>query len=176
MTTETMTVSAALRRIKKIKGLIAERTTRANAAVVFVEGKEPGFEFAAAVEARGNFVKDLIAVQAAVAVTNATAKLSNGKPVAYAIRVLEELKAEIDFYKKMPVRATTRETETEENWEWNPNMTSRSKTETSKVWISKLSQAQRAERVEKLTSEFEKLNNEVEASNNHLTIEVSLSS
>jgi len=38
MANETMTVSAALRRIKKIKGLIAERTARANAAVELDEG------------------------------------------------------------------------------------------------------------------------------------------
>lgn len=171
---ETMTVSAALRRIKKVKGLIAERTARANASVVYLEGKEPGFQFASSAEERHAFSVQLVTLQSAVAVSNATTKVSNGKTVAEAIRTLDEIKSEVAFYKAMPVKAKDVEVDVEENFEWNPNMTARVRVETKKTWRSALTQEKRAAIVEKLTSQFEKLNNEVEALNNKATIEVDL--
>jgi hypothetical protein len=171
---ETMTVSAALRRIKKVKGLIAERTARANASVVYLEGKEPGFLFNASVEERKMYCRQLVRLQSAVAISNATTKLSDGKTVAEAIRTLDEIKSEVAFFKAMPVKAKHTEVDIEENHEWNPNMTARIRVETKKTWHSALTQEQRAAIVEKLTSLFEVGNNEVEALNNKATIEVDL--
>jgi hypothetical protein len=170
-----MTVSAALRRIKKIKGLIADRTTRAKASVVYMDTKEPGFAFGASLEERATFVRDLVKLQSAVAVANAATLLSDGKTtVAHAIRSLDEKKAEIAIYKELPVRAKETEIEIEEDTEWSPTG-ARVRVERKKTWRSAITQAKRAEIVERLTSEFEVLNNEVEALNNRIVVEVDLS-
>lgn len=167
-----MTVSAALRRIKKLKGMIAERTLRAKAAASYDETKVPAFAFAAAVDEREKLVRDLIAHQSAVAVSNATTKLPSGMPVASAVRMLDEIKGSIQFYKELNVRAHEKEVDVEEEFDWNPSMTQKVRVERRKTWISSITQVQRAERVDSLTSKFEVLNNEVEVSNNRTTVDV----
>lgn len=167
-----MTVSAALRRIKKFKGLISERTKRAAAAAYHEKGKLPAFNFETSFGEREKIVKMMIMLQTAVAVSNAMTKLSDGLPVTYAIRVLEEIKAEGAFLAGLPVRAQAEETDVEEDFEWNPQVTGKVRIERKKTWVSAITQADRAKRLEDLTTRFEKLNNEVEASNNRVVVSV----
>jgi len=166
-----MSVSAALRRIKKIKGAIADRTARAQAGALYIEQKEPAFRFDASMEERSTLCTEMVKLQTLVAISNARTSVGGGKTVAQAIRELDEMKSLIAFYKSMPVRPKARDLDVEESVDWDETMEKRVKKVKETVWISAIDQAERAARVERLMEKFEALNGEVESSNHRTMID-----
>jgi hypothetical protein len=171
-----MTVSAAIRRVKKLKGLIAERDGRLKESAVFLESKTPAFPFGDAFGEREKLVSEMISIQTAIAKSNAvTMILSQAQAhwsVAYVVRRLDEMKATIKMLKDLPFRAKTREEVIEESRDWDETMSKQITVRKTLVWISAMSQVERAKRVESMTDTFELLNNDLEVSNHSTFIEI----
>jgi len=174
-----ISISAALRRAKRIKGQIAEQTARATAGAVYVQGKEPAFTFAASIEARKGLVAELLKIEVAIAQANANPPniggritTIDGKPVLYAIRKLAELKSEIAFYRALPVRAQVEDVDVEERTDWDDALDKHVRREKKTTHISVITQAKRADHVEKLQLEFETLNAALESHNHSTIVEV----
>lgn len=168
-----ISIAAALRRAKRIKGQIAEQTARATAGAVYVEGKEPAFTFAAASEARKGLIEQLLVIEVAVAQANAgTKNLIGGKSVLHTIRKLAELKSEIAFYRALPVRAKAEDIEIEESVAYDYSVEKNIRHEKKTVHVSAITQAKRAEIVDKLQLEFEELNAALESYNHQTSVEV----
>lgn len=167
-----MSIAAALRRSKRIKGQIAENTKRAVAASVVTEGKEPAFSFHDSVSERKRLVSELLKLEVAVAAANAFGALPNGMPVLMAVRQLAELKAEIAFYQSLQVRAVTRDVEVEEYTDYDMGIEKHVRRKKEVVFISAINQAQRAGTVDSLMLQFETLNSELESFNHRTQVEV----
>lgn len=172
-----MTVSAAIRRVKKLKGLIAERDGRLKESAVFLETKVPAFTFNDSFGEREKLVSEMIRLQTAIAESNAKTKISGSAPeapsVAWVVRRLDEMKATIKMLKDFPFRAKNREEVVEETREWDETVTKQITVRKTLIWISAMAQAERAKRVEAMTDAFEALNNELEVSNHSTSIEIS---
>jgi hypothetical protein len=165
-----MTISQGLRRIKKLQGQVAELRTRAAASVSHKSNEEPAFSFGACVEQSVAFVSELTTLKTAIAGANATTKLEfegTAIPLAWAVRMLSELKAEIAWLRGLDVKAQehTIETTREFNYETSKHGTVETK------WTCHLPQAKRAERIEALQNRFDKLNELVEQKNHVVTID-----
>ena len=167
-----ISIAAALRRAKRIKGQIAEHTTRATAGVTWDEGKEPGFTYEASVESRAKLVAELLKLDVAVAEANAGTKLPDGKPVVYAIRKLAELRSEIAFFRALPVRTKQIDVETERERDYDAMLEKYVMTEKTTTHRSAISQAKRSEIVDALQLEFETLNAALEHHNHKTLVEV----
>jgi hypothetical protein len=97
-----ITIAQALRRIKKLKGQIAEHTQRAQASVSYEKDKVPAFSFGEEMLLMKAAQLELVDLQSRVAVANAKATILDGEDVithAEAIRRLQEIKGEIAFLK-----------------------------------------------------------------------------
>lgn len=162
-----MTISQALRRIKKLKGQLADHLTRAQAGVAFRVDSPPAFAFAASVE-KANAVRDeLLGLESRLAVTNANTSFDfDGRSVSLtaSINLLQELKSQIAWYKALPVRA--HEDMNEESWSYNDEG---KHVRTQVAWKCSLPEEKRAEVVERLQDRFDRLNDAVERTN-HATV------
>ena len=89
-----MTISQGLRKLKKLKGLLAEAQTRAGASSSWVAGKKPVFDFKSESDKRNALQGEIVRIEVGIARANATASVSvEGKSItlARAIRELQEL-------------------------------------------------------------------------------------
>jgi hypothetical protein len=103
---------------------------------------------------------------------DADGNLPGGKSVLYTIRKLAELKSEIAFLRALPVRAKEKDLEIEESVAYDYSVEKNIRHEKKTVHVSAITQAQRAERVEKLQLEFETLNAALESHNHQAIVEV----
>src|SRR5579863_9382526 len=123
-----VTIAQALRRIKKLKGQIAEHATRAQQGVSYVSGKTPAFSFREAVLALNAARNEMLDLESRVAVANAKKAVTDASgtklTLAHVIRQLQELKGQIAFLRGLNLRAeTVRERETEWNDDQMKNLT-----------------------------------------------------
>ena len=103
-----MTVSQGLRAIHDLKGKLANHRAHAQASSVYFDGAKPAFEFKTELDGAEKVRADLLRLQTAIAVANATTEIEwKGKKVlvAWAIRFLEELKGEIAWVGSLPTAA-----------------------------------------------------------------------
>jgi len=161
-----MTISQALRRIKKLKGQLGEYRMRAHNAVTHLADQQPAYLFGASREQATTVLEELLKLQTATAIANAKTSIEwEGKsiPLAHAVRTLRELAAEIDWVKKLPVRAqeVTVEYERDHDGEKWVN--------TQKKFTCWLPEAKRADLANELQERFDKLNDIVETTN-HKTV------
>jgi len=162
-----MTLSQALRQVKKIKGDLKERLDRSKAAVTYKAENPPAFAFGQCTEQAETLRQKLVTLQTRVAVTNALTKVEiDGQVVvlAWAVRHLEELKSRISWLKELPVRAQ-KDTK-EEDWDYDDDGKRR---RVQVPWKCDLPEAERASQVEKLQADFDRCNDAVEKAN-HATI------
>mgnify|MGYP006273853241 CR=1 FL=1 len=170
-----MTVAAALRRIKKLKGEIATLDMRIKQSACHLEDKEPPFSYGASMEERTKKVMDLSRLQTVVAVSNATTSFQyEGLSILVvgAVKHLEEIKAKIALLNGLPIRDRVRDVEVERVNEWSDEHERAVTRTTEKVHLSSISRAQQAEQIASLTSQFETLNVALEACNHSTFIEV----
>lgn len=161
-----LTISQALRKVKKLKGQIAECRTRAESAVSFVATKPPAFEFSDVFSEMGTLQKELTNLEARLSVTNATTKIDyDGKTMTlfHAVRHLQEMKGTIAWMRGLPVRA--HEKTFEDNLVWSGADHKNMPIE----WTCKLPEAIRSTLVSKLQDGFDSLNEVVERAN-HSTV------
>jgi hypothetical protein len=166
-----MTISQALRRMKKLKGQIAEHLDRATRAVSYAEKSPPAFDFAKCMEAAGAVRAELVALDAAVAVANATTELEfDGArmPLVQAVKTLQELKGQITWVKALPVQAQAEiVVETTEYAEVNGDY---KHVRVEKKHMCALPEAKRAELTASLQDRFDRLNDAVETKNHRAAI------
>ncbi len=165
-----ITIAQALRRIKKLKGQIAEHNQRAIHSVSYEQGKLPAFRFKDEVAAMKAAQKEMVDLQSRVAVANAKATVSDmGESISHAeaIRRLQELKGEMAFLRGLFLRNESVKTP-EQEWDEAKGQYVRRTVET--VWVSDLSEQERDQQVRALQDHFEVLNNAVEDRNHKVTV------
>ncbi len=169
MSTKT-TIAQALRRIKKLKGQIAEHTQRALASVSYEKDKVPAFRFHEEMLARASAQRELLDLQSRVAVANAKATVQDGSETithAEAVRRLQEIKGEIAFLKSLHIR---NETVKDRSQEWDDIESKHIVRVVETVWVSDLSEKDRDAQIKVLQDRFEVLNNAVEDHNHKVSV------
>lgn len=165
-----MTVAQALRRIKKLKGLIAESGERARTGVSYDVSKLPAFRFQESLIAMWKAQDEMISLEARVAVANATAMVQDGNEtisLALAIRTLQELKGRLAFLKVLNLR---NETVKDRQTEWDDAEGKHIYRTTETVFQSDLTEQSRDSQVKALQDHFETLNNAVEDANHAVVV------
>jgi|SRR5208337_4548956 len=162
-----LTISQALRRIKKLKGQIGEHRQRAQNSVTHLADQQPAYLFTTCREQAAVALEEMLKLQTAIAQANAKTIIdwdSKNIPLALAVRTLRELAAEIDWVKKLPVKAQdkTVETEREHDGEKWVNI--------AKQFTCHLPEAKRADMAAELQDRFDKLNDIVETTNHKTAI------
>jgi len=164
-----MTIAQALRRIKKLKGQIAEHDQRAKAGVSYDQTKVPAFRFKEAVDAMFTIQDEVVALDSRVAIANAGNYIQDGDQrvsLAQAIRTLQELKGRIAFLKGLHLR---NETVKDRQTEWDDTEMKQLTRVTETTFVSDLSEKDRDQQVKVFQDRFEVLNNAVEDAN-HTTM------
>jgi hypothetical protein len=165
-----MTIAQALRRIKKLKGQIAENEQRAKAGVSYDSTKVPAFRFQEAASKMFALQDEVVALEARVAIANATATVQDGSQaviLATAVRTLQELKGRIAFLKGLHLRS---ETVKDRSQEWDDVEMKHISRVTETTYVSDLSEQDRDSQVKVLQDRFEVLNNAVEDSNHTVLV------
>ncbi|MEI7512441.1 MAG: hypothetical protein WCK01_03210 [Candidatus Uhrbacteria bacterium] len=167
-----LTVSQGLRRVKKLKGLLAEAQTRATQGSTWVEGKEPSFAFEEQRKLRTGFQGEIIRLETAIARANALTRITvEGREVtlAQAIRELQELKADLAWLPQLILRAGTEESSEYVYDEVTGRNIPRSKSVTHKA---ALTEPARVAEIQALRDRFETINDAVETANHRTAIEL----
>jgi len=165
-----ITIAQALRRIKKLKGQIAEHTQRAQQSVSYEQGKLPAFRFNEEVHALKSAQNEMVDLQARVSIANAKASIMDGTDElshSEAIRRLQEMKGEIAFLRGLNLRNEVVKSR-EQDYDEAKNTYVMRVTET--VWLSDLSELDRDKQVRQLQDHFEALNNVVEDHNHKVAV------
>lgn len=163
-----LTVAQALRKIKKLKGQVAESSARAVIGVSYDSVKVPEFRFAESITAMTQSQLEMVALESRVAVANATTKVKhqgNDILLAQAVRTLQELKGQIAFLKGLHLR---NEVVKERTNDWDDAEQKYKPRVVETTFVSDLSEKDRDRQVKELQNTFEVLNNSVEDAN-HLT-------
>jgi hypothetical protein len=166
-----VTIAQALRRIKKLKGQIAEYSARAQQSVSYVQGKVPAFRFQTAMTQMAEARRELLDLESRVAVANAkktvTDQFGNKVTLAFAIRQLQELKGQIAFLRGLNLRA---ETVKEREQSWDDEQSKHIIRINEVTYVSDLTEQARADQIKNLQDEFEMLNNIVEEANHTVLV------
>jgi len=165
-----LTIAQALRRIKNLKGQIAEYSQRCTAGVSYPVDKVPSFRYQESFEAMGLAQAEMVDLEARVAAANATATvLCDGGTLTLtkAVRLLQELKGNIVFLKGLNLKSETVKTRTND-WD-DVEMKHICRVEET-TYVSDLSEQDRDKAVKKLQSSFENLNNLVENANHKVMV------
>lgn len=167
---EKLTIAQALRRIKKLKGQIAENEQRAKSGVSYDATKVPAFRFKESFDKMIAAQDEAIALEAKVAIANATAVVQDGQqviPVATAVRTLQELKGRIAFLKGLHLR---NEVVKDRQNEWDDTEMKHISRVTETTFVSDLTEQDRDSQIKTLQDRFEVLNNSVEDANHTVTV------
>ena len=165
-----VTIAQALRRVKKLKGQIAEHEQRAKLGVSYISTKVPAFRFNEERLAMHLAQSEMLDFESRIAVANATAQVAIGNEsfsMAKAVRALQEMKGQIAFLKGLILRSEMiREREQDWSDEKNTYVTRYNEVQ----WVSDLSEKDRDQQVKDLQSQFEILNNAVEDMNHQVVV------
>jgi len=166
-----VTIAQALRRIKKLKGQIAEHSTRAQQGVSYVQGKTPAFRFAEAVNALRTARQEMLDLEARVALANAkktvTNALGNKITLAQAIRQLQEWKGDIAFLRRLNLRS---EIVREREQNWDEEQMKHITRVMEVAYVSDLTEQERDVQIKSFQDAFEDLNNLVEEANHTVLV------
>lgn len=167
------TISAALRRIRKLKGQIAEDRATAAKMNNWMMGQEPPFKFGDLVARVDAATAELVKLTAAVAQANADALVTfDGREVSLqlAIKTLQELKGEIAWFKAlscMPHPSQNQELEQKGGGYGQPAQPPR-----IVQVLCAFTEPMRVEKVRALQDKFDALNDALEHRNHEVTVEV----
>jgi hypothetical protein len=160
-----MNIAQGLKRTKRLKGQMNELTKRAVSVVSHRADKEPPFDFAETLETRETVRKELISLTARISLANATAIIVvDGKEIhlVEGVKMLQELKDEIDFLKTLPLRD---ETEREPESVYDDNTGRYVQRYREIKWVSAMTEKERAEKIQSLQDRFEEVNGIVDSAN-----------
>jgi hypothetical protein len=167
---ENMTIAQALRRIKKIKGLLAEHRLRATMGVSYLLDKVPAFGFADEEAAMYLCIDELLNLESRVAVANANTMIQDNAvtmSLAKAIRSLQEIKGLISFYQSLNLRSGV---EKNRHVDWDDNLNKNITTVDVVTYVSDLTEQDRDLKVKDFQDHFESLNNLVEDANHKVLV------
>lgn len=167
---EKLTIAQALRRIKKLKGQIAEHEQRAKAGVSYDVNKVPAFSYGDSVNAMFALQDEVVALEARVAVANAKKSVQDGTnkvSLAQAVRTLQELKGRIAFLKGLHLRNEVVQTRTND---WDDVEMKHINRLVETTFKSDLSEKERDQQVRALQDRFDVLNNAVEEANHTVSV------
>jgi hypothetical protein len=167
---ESLTIAQALRRVKKLKGLVAEHQTKAKNGVSYVADKVPAFRFGDEMTAIAEAIAEMVDLESRIAIANATSQVQEGDEtltLAKAIRTLQEIKGYIAFYQGLLLRDGVEKTR-ESDWDEDSCKSISRVVETT--YVSDLSEQARDRRVKDLQNRFETLNNLVEDANHKVLV------
>jgi hypothetical protein len=167
-----MTISQALRRAKKLKGIIAESLERAAVNVVSDLRVKPAFEFAKCMEEADKARAELVDLETSVSVANARTHVSfDGEDVLLtkAVKLLQELKGQIAWLKTLSVKAQSETTvdETENTWTGEDYKT----VKVERKFRCELPEAAKADLQRTIQDKFDRLNDAVESANHRTLLE-----
>lgn len=165
-----MTISQALRRVKKLKGLLAEHQSRAKLGVSYLESNVPSFRFCDEIVKMEEVTVELISLESRIAVANANNTVTEESvpiTLSMAIRTLQEIKGQISFYQSLVLKSGIEKTR-ENNWD---DVLEKQVIRLVEVkYVSDLSEVDRDSKVKSLQDRFERLNNLVENANHSILI------
>ena len=162
---ERMTIAQALRRIKKLKGLIAEHSLRVKQGVSYISTEVPAFRFENEMNALLDTSEELIDLESKVAVANAMAMIVDGSSkmtLAKAIRTLQELKSTISLYQSLNLKSGIEKVRTND---WDDALEKSVSRVEELVRVTDLTEQDRDKIVKRMKDRFESLNNSVEDAN-----------
>ena len=165
-----MTIAQALRRVKSLKGQIAEHTARCVAGVSYPADKVPAFRYGESMTALSMAQAEMIELEAKIAAANASATVTWAgatHTLAFCIRMLQELKGNIAFLKGLHLRSETVKTRTND-WD-DVEMKHICRVEET-TYVSDLSEQDRDKAVKAMQASFEELNNLVEDANHQVFV------
>lgn len=167
-----MTISQAIRKVKDLKGRIAKHQGYAASSVHYEVKNPPAYDFAAELRTVETMNVELLKLQTAIAVANATTSVEwNGGKVklTWAIKRLEEIKGSIKWYETLGVTSQT--DSVTESWEYqNDASGTLQRVRIEKPIKCDLPEAKRNETVQKLQDEFNRLNDVVETINHRTSV------
>jgi hypothetical protein len=161
-----MTISQALRQIKKVKGQLGESLSRGQANVSHKTSVKPAFQFSTCMDKADVARASLVDLETRVAITNATTMISHrGRTMALvrAVRQLQELKAQIAWLRGLTVRNQAHTADQELEYRG-----AQGHVHVDIPWTCHLPEAERAAKVDTIQQEFDALNDAVETTN-HVT-------
>lgn len=171
-----ITISQALRKIKRLKGEMATYKQRVETSVVHDEKKPPAFTYDESYRSYSAASELAVLLESMVAEANATTKVSvtfckvtSVRSLAWVIRTLQEIKADIALLQGLSSRVAERETDTIYDFEWDNVENKRTRVAISTTYVCALPQAKRAALVEENQKIFEYLNDLLETAN-HKTL------
>ena len=165
-----LTIAQALRRVKKLKGSIAEHTKRAAGGVSYLSTNVPAFRFKEEVAALSADKEEMVDLESRIAVANATHSVLDGTEtvtLTKAIRRLQELKGNIAFLNGLFINTSTQRVREQE---WNDVTNTYVTKFVEQTFVSDLSEVERDQQVKALQDRFETLNNAVEDANHRVTV------
>ena len=162
----TWTKAKVLRQIKSLKGQISTLTRRANEVCSWEKGKEPEFKFSEVLAEKQRLSAELVHLKSALAESNAVGKIvfeDKEISVQEAIDFLAELKGEISFWESLSVK-----NETETEYKRVLGREGIENVEVARVFISAITEVEKAQSMARLREKVESLNDVLEA-HNHLS-------
>lgn len=166
-----MTLSQALRRVKKIKGELAEQLERARGSVTFKNTEQPAYVFGECMERVTSLRTELLDLQARIAKTNAVNVLPyNGQALtlAYAVLLLKEYKGQIAWLNELKAIVRSQETTSQEETEYDYDSEKRLRKQVN--YTCRLPEAKRSAQVDSVKADFDRLNELVESMNHRVTL------
>lgn len=168
-----MTISQALRRVKKLKGEIAQHLERAASSVAYDVKAAPAFNFDKCIEAADAAREELVRLESGIAVANATTTIMDGgKPVLLvtAVKALQELKGQVAWFKALQVKAKEKTVVEEMETTWVGGDYKSVKTE--RHFHCDLPEWEKSELQNEFQDRFDRLNDAVETANHRTALAV----
>lgn len=166
-----MTISQALRRVKFLKGRMAELSKRAAESVSYPAEHKPPLEFSASHDELAKVRKELVKLETALTCANTKATVEwDGQAIvlAEAVRWLQEYKAEVAWLQGLQLKAGTFRTPTRE---WDEESGHHVFGKVEATFVSDLSEVDRVRQVDELRDRFARLNDVVETANHHVMVD-----
>lgn len=166
-----MTINQALRRCKVLKGNIKDWMERAIASNVQLDtNKSPTspYKTAACLVSLGEATNELIELETRIAMTNASVLVKSGEksiPLAYAVRVLSNLKSEINFLKSIPSLVAKEVKTTETKTGYNRKTAEYTEAEVEITQTCQYDKLELQSLIDLKQQDFDDLNGVVEAAN-----------
>lgn len=166
-----LTISQALRRVKRAKGRVAELKTRAAQSVSYLAEQKPTFDFKATRVELAAAKEELIGLETSIACANAVNTVSfQGKDItlAEAIRRLQELKDDMSWLAHLTLRSGKERTR---EYEWDAQGERQVQVTRETVYASDMSEPERVKEMDNLRDRFESLNGLVESANHRVLVD-----
>lgn len=164
-----MTISQALRQVKKLKGELATHKERATRSLSYKEDEPPAFPFKASLEALTAARTELVKLETAIALTNAktVVKTADGQiSLTGAAKSLQALKAQIAWLRELSPKAHPTTVETSSEYSFDAGKHFQAKT----TWKCDMPEAERDAQIAKAQANFDALNDAVERANHSTEI------